>query len=131
MRSLLAIVLVLAPLWAQADVVKATINGKVRLCFTEEGAKRLLDRDKDYDVLEAQKGKLEEKLKLNVDEIDILNHQYATEKEVSELRLKQYLQEQKDREAADKRASAWYRSPFLWFGLGILSTTAVVFAATR
>lgn len=113
---------------AEPDVRVQVIDSKKFVCFTEPDAQTLLQMRLDYPKLELKITKLEEQVGLKEAQIQTLTTgnanllQQIKIVQTENVRLTNQLES----------GSAWYRNPYLWFCVGIVTgaglATGIAFA---
>lgn len=112
------------------DVRKCTLDGKDFVCFTPEDTQVLLEQRLNYVTLELKVQKLEEKLGLKESEIIILNK--ATTNLTDQIAF--FSTENTRLQVQVNNQTAWYKSPYLWTGVGLLlgaGTSILIFYSVK
>lgn len=104
------------------------VNGVEGIWFRAESAKRLLQLDTDYTFCKELQVKKDDLFKLQTSEIDLTIQLKDNALEVAKLRGDQLGLEVTRRIAAEQSRDSWYRSPILWFTLGVATSVTLVIA---
>ena len=103
------------------DIFKHEKDGKEFVCFSTEAAQELLQIKIDLPKLKLKIIRLGDLLDIQEQQIGSLQNMNGIldQKNVVLIDLNKDLQEKIENE------NAWWKSPYLWFGLGVLAGTAV------
>ena len=102
--------------FAEDDIRAYTIDSKKFVCFDEPAALKVLQLRLDLPKLESKILILQDKLAINVQEIEILEKNSLILKE----KLGIVTNENVGLYGKLEAANAWWRSPWMWFGVGVL-----------
>ena len=104
----------------EPDIRKFQLEDITYVGFLEKDAATLLQYRIDIPKLKLQVTKLKAKIVNNVAQIDTLTSANHTCLEAKEFLTVENVRMQHDKDSRD----AWYRSPYLWFSVGLLLGTA-------
>ncbi len=130
----LSVILVSKPLWAcdttptlDSTCVVMQVRGKSGVWFDLPTARHLKESDQLRPILESQVGDLEKANAARRAEAEDLARANA-ERQVAQARLESSLRASQDQAA---QATAWYRSPYLWLGLGVVIGGVATYELTK
>jgi len=101
------------------DVRVQIIDGKKFVCFTEADSLVLLQMRLDYPKLQLQLVKQDELIMIKDQEITALT---VVQRNLND-QIKFYKEENAKLQKEVDSSMAWYRSPYLWFGVGAMVAT--------
>lgn len=104
------------------------VDGVEGTWFRADSVKKFLQLDTDYSTCKELVAKKDELIKLQLSEIDLTIQLKDNAREMAKLRGDQLGLEVTRRIEAEKSRDSWYRSPILWFTLGVATSVAVVIA---
>ena len=123
MRYLLVFLLLLVPLsaFSEDDIRAHVIDSKKFVCFDEPSALKVLNLRLQFPKLERKITLLEEKLGIKNNEIALLQKNTLILQEKLGIIVTETIILQESLE----QSHAWYRSPWVWFGVGLVTGGAI------
>jgi hypothetical protein len=114
--------------WKERAGVWFDLNSAERIRQLEEEAPHLRDQAL---LLETTVALREEQIRLYVDALQ--QHEQSSEehRRVRELLERETLEARTRQLEEERRSNAWYRSPILWFSVGVVGAVAAGFALTK
>lgn len=106
-----------------------TVDGHEGTWFNADSARRLLKLEDDYKTLSVVNEKLVQIILLHQEEKELMDSLNETALEIARVRKEQLGLEREQRISAERQRDAWYRSPTLWFSLGLTAATSVALLA--
>lgn len=109
-----------------AETKKVVVDGKEGVWFDKESARLLLSNEVELAEIKKKLDLIERQLTLRSENILLLDRNLVLEKDVSKRALTRVTDLENQLVEISKRSEAWYKSPILWFVVGV--TTTVVSA---
>lgn len=107
------------------DIRAFTIEGKKFVCFDEPSALKVLRLRLEFPKLQSKLLLLQEKIDIKNAEVETLNRTGL----ILQSKLGIVVNENVSLYQKLEKANAWYKSPWLWFGVGILVGGAIAVGA--
>lgn len=102
-----------------------TVDGHEGIWFNADSARRLLKLETDNKTLAEENEKLTNLSILQQKENELMASLKDVALDMAKIRKEQLGLEHEMRISAERQRDAWYRSPTLWFSLGLTAATSV------